>query len=696
MIGSFHLLLTLLALLIAVCTVYQAFDVAPRLAASRLRWQRTIWYVVGTWLTGLGIWSQHFVGVLARTTQLHNGLDPVLCFASGLLALVIAFAVLRVTDVAELGYRRLLLGALVVGTSVVPMHFLMVASLHMPIVRLGEVRGLWFWCLLPYLLAVFVLRVLHAFRQRESRSLKRRIPVACAVALALAVALHLTMVAVGKRFPVGDAIDSAAVVWIGGVITMVALVSIGASLALSELLTRMYRRTRSLAGSLDSLNDRLRHLATHDALTGLPNRPMLVERLAQALHEAGAGRGHVAVLYIDLDGFKNINDSLGRSIGNQLLCAVAERLAGQLRYDSLARVGGDEFVAVLDHMRTPESAERIVERILTVMQDPFDLAGTELRVTPSIGMAHYPQDGDDGDALIAHADVAMYTAKQRGRNGYSIYDTSMREKAERAMAIQRGLLGAIDDGSLSLHFQPKHDSWSGAIVGAEALARWYHPVLGQVSPVEFIEVAERSGQIGRIGEWVIREACRQLADWRARGLQPIRIAINLSPLQLNQPGLVDTAARIVAETHTDPSLIMFEVTESMAMENAERTTAMLKDFRERGFEFAIDDFGTGYSSLAYLQKFQVRQLKIDQFFVHALDEGGSEARAIIAAIIELAHTLNMEVVAEGVETALQSELLRHLGCDQVQGYYHSMPVSPAEFERQYLGLGSGANALEIG
>lgn len=684
MIGSFHLLLTLLALLIAVSTVYQAFDVAPRLAASRLRWQRLTWYAVGTWLIGLGIWSQHFVGVLARTTQLHDGLDPVLCFVSGLLALVIAFTVLRVTDVAELGYRRLLLGALVVGASILPMHFLMVASLHMPTAHLGQVRGLWFWCLLPCALAVFALRVVHAFRRRESRSLKRRIPAAFAMALVLALALHLTMAAAGKRFPVGDATDSAAVVWVGGVITLVALVSIGASLGLSELLTRLYRRTRSLAGSLDSLTDRLRHLATHDALTGLPNRPMLVERLGHALHEARAGRGHVAVLYIDLDGFKNINDSLGHSVGDQLLCAVAERLTGQLRYDSLARVGGDEFVAVLDHMRTPGSAQRIVERILAVMQDPFALAGTELRVTPSIGLAHYPQDGDDVEALIAHADVAMYTAKQSGRNGYSIYDTSMREKAERAMAIQRGLLSAIDDGSLSLHFQPKHDSRTGAIVGAEALARWHHPVLGRVSPMEFIEVAERSGQIGRIGEWVIREACRQIADWRTRGLQPVRIAINLSPLQLNQPGLVDTAARIVAETHTDPALIMFEVTESMAMENAERTTAMLKDFRERGFEFAIDDFGTGYSSLAYLQKFQVRQLKIDQFFIQALDEGGPEARAIIAAIIELAHTLNMEVVAEGVETALQSDLLRNLGCDQVQGYYHSMPMPPADFERRYM------------
>jgi predicted signal transduction protein with EAL and GGDEF domain len=367
-----------------------------------------------------------------------------------------------------------------------------------------------------------------------------------------------------------------------------------------------------------------------------------------------------------------------------LLCAVAERLTSLLRYDSLARVGGDEFVAVLDRMRHADSAERIVERMLAAMQEPFVVQGVQLRATPSIGVAHFPQDGDDVESLIAHADVAMYAAKQSGRNGYSIYDTRMRERAERVMTIQRALLTAIEDGSLSLHFQPKHDSHTGAIVGAEALARWHHATLGNVPPIEFIGVAERSGQIGRIGEWVIRESCRQLSEWRARGLAPVRIAINLSPLQLNQPGLVETAARIAAEAHVDPAQIMFEVTETMAMENAERTTLMLKDFRARGFEFAIDDFGTGYSSLAYLQKFQVRQLKIDQFFIQALEDGGPEARAIIAAIIELAHTLNMEVVAEGVETQLQADLLRTLGCDQVQGYYLSMPMPPGEFEQRYL------------
>ena len=686
MSGSFHTVLALLAMLVCVATAYQALDISSRLAVSRERWQRSGWYVVGVWMVGLGIWSQHFVGVLARVPQLREGLDPLLCIASGVLAMALAFLVLWAADVITQTLPRLLVGSLATGAGAVTMHLAMVASLHLPSVQVGHVRAAWAWCVLACLVAAGAIRLLHAFRARANRPLRRRIPAALGLALVPGVAVFVAMRISGERFPPGDAADTTAVVWVGAVIALVALVSMGTSIGLSEWVARLYRRTRSLAGSLDHLNDRLRYLATHDALTGLPNRVTLVGRLKQALEEARTNHVRVAVAYIDLDGFKHINDSLGHSVGDQLLCAVAERLSSQLRYDSLARVGGDEFVVILERMRTHDSARAVVERILASMRDPFVVGGMVLQVTPSIGLAHFPRDGDDPDALITHADVAMYTAKQRGRNGYSVYDTRMRERAERALAVQRGLLTAIEDGSLSLHFQPKHDSRTGAVVGAEALARWTHPELGSVPPVEFIAVAERSGQIGRIGEWVIRETCRQVSEWRERGLPPIRIAINLSPLQLNQPGLVDTAARIAAEAGTDPSLIMFEVTESMAMEDAERTTRMLRDFRARGFEFAIDDFGTGYSSLAYLQKFQVRQLKIDQFFVQALDGGGHESRAIIAAIIELAHTLAMEVVAEGVETPVQAELLRTLGCDQVQGYLLARPMPASDFERHCLGL----------
>jgi diguanylate cyclase len=317
--------------------------------------------------------------------------------------------------------------------------------------------------------------------------------------------------------------------------------------------------------------------------------------------------------------------------------------------------------------------------------------GTELRVTPSIGLAFHPQDGATVEELIAHADVAMYEAKTSGRNGLRLYEAGMQTRVQRVLQIQRGLQTAIEDGTLSLHFQPKHDGASGRIVGAEALARWHHPELGQVPPIEFIGVAERSGQIGRIGAWVIRESCRQLCEWRDRGLPMVRMAINLSAVQLNQPGLVEMASRIVAEAGLHAGHVLFEITESMAMQDAERTIAILCDFRARGFEFAIDDFGTGYSSLAYLQKFQVRQLKIDQFFIKALDDGDHGPAAIISAIIELAHTLGMEVVAEGVETANQAAQLRAMGCDQIQGYFFSRPMSSLQFEEMCAGATPAAN-----
>jgi diguanylate cyclase len=280
----------------------------------------------------------------------------------------------------------------------------------------------------------------------------------------------------------------------------------------------------------------------------------------------------------------------------------------------------------------------------------------------------------------------MYGAKEGGRNGFRFFEANMKLRAVRILQIQRGLQTAIEDGSLAIHFQSKHDGASGAIVGAEALARWHHPELGMVPPAEFIAIAERTGQIGRIGEWVIWETCRQLRDWQDRELPRVRVAINLSPVQLSQSDLVTSASRIVAEAGLLPDQIMFEVTESVAMQDAELTTKILHEFKRRGFDFAIDDFGTGYSSLAYLQKFRARQLKIDRLFIEALGTQGPEATAIVSAIIALAHTLGMEVVAEGVETAVQAERLRALDCDQVQGFFLSMPMPADEFEKTYLHL----------
>ncbi|HEV2623243.1 MAG TPA: EAL domain-containing protein [Frateuria sp.] len=685
MVGSYHLSLELLSLLIGSLIAYQAIDATGRIAASRLPVHRWIWYGVGGWMIGAGLWSVHFVGMLAWLPQEVGAFDPALSVASGLAALAVGLGLLRVADCPSLGHARWLAGSLALGVGVAFIHMFSEGAMHVA----GGTRyqpKVWLWWVLLCTFGVASgLRLMHAFRSRARR---RRWGLRALLSVAMGALICVLLELSTRLSHGGDTVlpaeTSPGALWLGSVVSLAAVLSMGAALALSELVVRLYVRTQRLSGSLDQLNNQLHHLATHDPLTGLPNRHLLAERMERALARARAGHGHLAVLYIDLDGFKTINDTLGHSFGDELLRGVAERLAGVLHVDSLARMSGDEFVAVLEHMRGPDSALRIARQLIGLMEESFAVRGTELRVTPSIGVAFYPRDGESVEDLVAHADAAMYEAKDGGRNGYRCYDASMRERAVRVLTIQRGLQTAVEDGSLSLHFQPKHCGNTGALVGAEALLRWCHPELGTVSPLEFITVAERSGQIARLGEWVIREACRQLREWHDRGLSTVRIAINLSPLQIQQPGLVDVAAGIVGAAGLNTSQIMFEVTESMAMRDAERTTAILRDFRAHGFEFAIDDFGTGYSSLAYLQKFQVRQLKIDQFFVQALDEGGHEPRAIIAAIIELAHTLGMEVVAEGVETAGQAHVLRELGCDQVQGYLLARPMPAVEFERQCL------------
>jgi len=682
MVGSYSLSLELFSLLIGGLIAYQAIDATGRIAASRAAAHRVIWYGVGAWMLGLGLWSVHFVGMLARLPQPVGTFDPLLSTASAIAALAVGLGLLWVADCQVLGRLRWLGGSLALGVGVALIHMFSEGALHLAGGISYQPRVWLYWVLLCTFGVACGLRLMHAFRPRPMRALYgRRGYLSVLMGVLIVVLLDLsTRLSYGDR-PVLSLVASSGTVWLGSVVSMVAVLAMGAALALSEIVARLYVRTQRLSGSLDHLNNRLHHMATHDPLTGLPNRHLLAERMERALARARAGHGHLAVLYIDLDGFKTINDTLGHGFGDELLRAVAARLAGVLHLNSLARMGGDEFVAVLEHMRSPESASRIAQQLIGLMQESFAVRGTELRVTPSIGLAFHPQDGDSVEDLVAHADAAMYDAKEAGRNGYRCYDVSMRERAVRVLKIQRGLQTAVEDGSLSLHFQPKHHGDTGALVGAEALLRWCHPELGAVSPLEFISVAERSGQIGRLGEWVIREACRQLRDWHDRGLSTVRIAINLSPLQIQQPGLVEVAAGIVGAAGLQTSQIMFEVTESMAMRDAERTTAILRDFRAHGFDFAIDDFGTGYSSLAYLQKFQVRQLKIDQFFVQALDEGGHEPRAIIAAIIDLAHTLGMEVVAEGVEKPAQAEVLRALGCDQVQGYLLARPMPAAEFER---------------
>lgn len=693
MVFTFHFSLALLSLLLGVMLAYQGLDTCERLAASRDRWQRAVWLMLGTISMGAVLAALRLVGMLAWLPHLPVDFNPAMGMAAAATAMLTCGAALYMGSDPSMTPIRVLGTAVLLSLAGISTQYLSLVAIHIRPEITHLVR--WRYVFVHACAVMAIVVSVRALRMSQSplgeRGFWWRLRVAVWVGLMIFTLLHTALAAVILPLRLAPEVaEPDSLFWLGGTLGGLGLIIGLATVALSHYWTRLVQRAQRLQGSLDHVSRRLSHLVMHDSLTGLPNRASLVARIEEALAGTRKGDQHLAILCLDLDGFKTINDTLGHAFGDDLLRAVAQRLETQLRAGSLARVGGDEFVAVLEHMRSPESALRIVERLIESMQHDFVINGTELRVTTSVGLAFHPQDGDTVEDLIAHADVAMYGAKENGRNGYCVYDGGMQAQARRVLKIQHGLRTAIDDGSLSMYYQPKHDGLTGVIVGAEALARWHHDELGTVSPVEFIAVAERSGQIARLGEWVIRETCRQLREWRERGHPGVRVAINLSPLQLNQPGMLDTVSRIVREAGLEPGQIMFEITESQAMHNAERTTALLREFRARGFEFAIDDFGTGYSSLAYLQKFRACQLKIDRLFIHALDDGGPEARAIITAIIALAHTLDMQVVAEGVETPSQVEQLRMLGCDQLQGFLLSIPMPPAEFERRCLDLDAAA------
>ena len=429
-----------------------------------------------------------------------------------------------------------------------------------------------------------------------------------------------------------------------------------------------------------SYESQLERQANYDELTGLANRNLFQDRLNQALifsrrHECG-----LAVLFIDLDNFKNINDSLGHDAGDALLTQVASRLTCSVREgDTVARLGGDEFVLLLSEIRAEDDVSAITQKLLKAMSAPFDIGGHELHITCSIGIASYPKDGKDRQTLLKNADAAMYRAKDLGRNNAQFYAAEMNVKAMERLMLESGLRHALERNEFLLHYQPQVDLRTGEITGMEALVRWQHPELGLVSPARFIPVAEESGLIVPLGEWVLRTACAQNKAWQRAGLKPISVAVNLSARQFRQPNLVEVVAGILRETELDPAHLELELTESLVMQNVEVTIATLDRLKAMGIKLSIDDFGTGYSSLSYLKRFPIHTLKIDQSFVRDITTDPSDA-AIAKTIIAMAHELGLMVIAEGVETEEQKSFLQQRHCDEMQGFFFSKPVPATEFE----------------
>jgi len=392
---------------------------------------------------------------------------------------------------------------------------------------------------------------------------------------------------------------------------------------------------------------------------------------------------HIAVVFMDLDHFKFVNDSLGHSMGDRLLKAMGERLRAVLREgDTVGRVGGDEFVLILNDQSNEEVIFRAMQRIAAKMAEPITIEGKELYVTCSAGISLHPQDGADVDTLLKNADAAMYRAKEHGRNNFQFYTSEMNERVNERLALENALRRALERQEFLLHYQQKIDLGSGAIIGAEALARWMHPEWGLVRPVRFIPLAEETGLIVQLGEWVLREACRQARAWIDQGLKPGAVSVNLSARQFRQEGLVRTVSRILEETRLDPSALEMELTESMVMHDVEAAIATLQGLKSLGVSLSVDDFGTGYSSLSYLKDLPIDALKIDRSFVREIGAGAEADEGLLAqAIISLGHSLHLKVIAEGVETDAQVRFLRRQGCDQVQGFLYGEPVAPDAYAR---------------
>jgi len=431
------------------------------------------------------------------------------------------------------------------------------------------------------------------------------------------------------------------------------------------------------------IQERLQYMAQHDALTDLPNRVLLFDRLKLALVRARRHQRLLAVLFIDLDRFKNINDSLGHEAGDQLLQQLSDRLRRCIRGDdTVARFGGDEFVILLDDVARDNDVHEVAKKVLEELVPPFRVDEQQLFITASIGVSLYPNDGEDSSSLLKYADIAMYRAKEMGKNTYQFYSAEMSARAFERLTLESNLRSALERNEFQLYYQPQINTLSGMVVGVEALLRWVHPKFGMVMPGEFMPMLEETGLIVPVGEWVLTTACAQLRAWHQAGWSSLRMAVNLSARQFGSKSLISSIDQELASLDGRPSQLEFEITESVFMQHAMATTETLSKLFEMGCRLAIDDFGTGYSSLAYLKRFPINVLKIDYSFVRDIPDDKDDAE-IVSTIIAMAHNLKIEVVAEGVETEAQFAFLRARGCDCMQGYLFGRPLPAEEIEKLF-------------
>ncbi|ORM69060.1 putative bifunctional diguanylate cyclase/phosphodiesterase [Pantoea rwandensis] len=675
LVTSYDSFTVIVSILVAMLASFTALDMAGRVASSTGK-VALVWLFGGGFAMGVGIWAMHFIGMLSMSLDMVMSYDPLLTATSMVVAILASiFALWLVCSSRDLPWRRLLGGALVLGSGVVAMHYTgMAALMFMP-----GITWNWGWVAASMVIALVAsgAALWLAFHLREGHGRVTILRLGASVVMGCAIAgMHYTGMAAAD-FPMMSHATHMGVNsnWLAILVTVVTLAILGITLLVSMLDARMQARTSILARSLAEANRELAQLALHDNLTRLPNRILLEDRLEQAINKANREKSQFALMFMDLDGFKAVNDAFGHHVGDNLLIGVAERMVAQMKgHHTLARMGGDEFVLLIE-IDEPNDAAAVADALVKAVDRPFDISRYELVVSLSIGLAVYPGDGKDERELMFNADAAMYHTKNNGRNGYNFFQPSMNTLAQSQLQLNNDLWQALDNGELRLFYQPKYCAPSGPIIGFEALLRWEHPTRGLLAPDKFLPIAEKTGMIINIGNWVINEACRQLHSWHLQGHPHWSVAVNLSALQFEQNNLVETVTQALVQHQIPAELLTLEVTETTAMRDPEESVRILTELTNMGVKASIDDFGTGYSSLLYLKRLPASELKIDRAFVNEL-QAKSEDATIVSAIVALAQSLDLKVVAEGVETQDQQAFLTGLGCDTLQGYLLGKPVPP--------------------
>lgn len=696
--GSFHTSFVLLSIVVAILASYTALNLTGRVAETTGRLS-LVWLAGGALAMGGGIWSMHFIGMLAYSLPIRMSYNLRITLLSLLVAICVSAFALRIVARATVSRAHFLIGGLLMGLGISAMHYTGMHAMQMnPAIdyNVAGVAASIFIAIVASIVALWL-----AFTLRTDHSIMGHVKKAgAAVIMGLAISsMHYTGME-AARFGVGSVCMATGGIdneWLGVLVGMAALSLLTITLLLSAVDSRLAARTASLVHSLSHANRKLHHLALHDALTRLPNRSLLEDRIGQAIAAGQRGSKRFALLFLDLDRFKTINDSLGHHYGDKLLQGVAARLSACLRAeDTVARLGGDEFVVLLGEVSGTAAAANTARKLLDTLALPIMIEGQQQSVSVSIGISMYPDDGATLRELMSNADSAMYHAKKMGRAHYQFFAPEMNAAAGERLLLEQQLRRALENNEFELHYQPMIDVASDTVVAMEALVRWRSPERGLVSPGEFIPVAEETGLIIPLGAWVLRAACLQNRSWQLAGLPHLRVAVNLSACQFRQKDLPEFVAGVLLETGLDGAFLELEVTESVVMHNPAGAALILERLHAQGIHISIDDFGTGYSSLGYLKQFRLDTLKIDRSFVCDISSDADDA-AIVRSVIALAHSLRLAVIAEGVETVEQLAYLRALGCDQYQGYLRSKPLPAGEFEAMLrASLNEGVPMLRAG